>query len=78
MRRANWVLAAIAVSVVLVPVLYLLSVGPAAAIYARHWISDDVYYTYCLPLGLIPGNDSDWHFQALNEYVALWLRTTEE
>lgn len=72
LRRANWALGAFA-ALILVPVLYLLSLGPATALVSRGWISAQTFNAYAAPISLLqPDELSPWG-HTLNDYMIWWL-----
>jgi len=71
MRQVNKVLAAIAV-VVLVPLLYVLSLGPAIRLLNQEGVPPQVWNTYYGPAGMVASH-SDAFARALQAYSRLWM-----
>jgi hypothetical protein len=74
MKRANWILAAVAVLAV-TPAIYLLSLGPAVGLASRHVISEDAFEAYFVPVPICcEGMDEDhWFARGLTSYMELWV-----
>jgi hypothetical protein len=70
MRCAIWMLAGF-VATILSPLLYLLSLGPMAALASRGKLSIEVFQVYVVPASLIP--EGSFPAQALESYTQLWV-----
>ena len=71
MRYANRGLGSVAV-VVLVPLLYVLSLGPAVRLLNQEGVPPQIWNTYHGPAWLIASH-SDAFDRAIQAYMALWL-----
>ncbi|MBC7853807.1 MAG: hypothetical protein IAF94_10255 [Pirellulaceae bacterium] len=74
MKRANWILGTFVV-LLLVPAIYLLSLGPAMGLYSRDMISDAAFEGYYTPLSKCCAgiDDEHWFARGLTAYMTLWI-----
>ena len=69
-KRNVWPMVA---GAVLVPVLYLLGMGPVAAAMSRGWVSPTIWLWYVIPWQLVEDYLPRWFWSALEWYVELWI-----
>jgi len=69
--RSSRLTVAIIAAVVLVPIAYLLSIGPAAWLLGHDYIPEDVFITYLEPASFLARHCRPFH-QAIEWYASLF------
>jgi hypothetical protein len=72
-RRSSWAVW-IAGAMMLLPVLYVLGLGPLTALWGYSYLPEDFYRRYIGPALWLSRNGPEWLSDALNWWVSLWLR----
>ncbi len=62
----------IAAGLVLLPMLYVLSSGPAAWLMTRHYLSVYWFDALYFPLNMTSGSELDWIYQRWGGYLRCW------
>ena len=71
-RPPMFVSVAALATIILIPCAYVLSVGPAAWLFANHYLSDWAYVSYVTPLVFVRELCPPFS-EALNWYLAHWV-----